>query len=357
MPDNLKIGILGCGAVAKERHIPSFMKIKNKVILQAACDRNESLAKEVARGHGIPKVYTDISEMLAKENLDVVDICVPQQIHAPLAIQALEHGCHVLIEKPMALKTSECDQMIEASHRNGVKLCIVHNVLFHPPFLKARELVAKGAIGNFTGMRIFMSDHRDEMIMRKDYWIHKLPGGLIGETGPHAVYMSLAFLKKVSNVDVYAKNFLEHPWAPFDEFGIELEGENALSSITISYTSNRHNCYVDILGTEGILHLDLNSMLLIRQGQKESLKSIDLAHYSLGVAFQIIKGVAANAFKVATRNTKLGHEVIIERFVDSILNNSQPPVTGEEGRETTRVVEMIVERLREKYNDEGEGRA
>lgn len=349
MSDKLKVGIVGCGAVAKQCHIPSFMKIKRNVTLQAVCDKNENLAREVAKKYGIPGVYPDILEMLARENLDMVDICVPQQIHAPLAIQALEHGCHVLVEKPMALKTSECDQMLEASRKNRAKLCIVHNILFHPPFLKARELVAKGTIGDFTGMRIFMSDHRDEMIMKRDYWVHKLPGGLIGETGPHAVYMSLAFLSKVNNVDVFAKNFLEHPWAPFDEYTIELEGEKAISSITISYASNRHNCYVDILGTEGILHLDLNSMLLIHQGQKESLKSIDLARYSLGAAFQITKGVAANAFKVATRNTKLGHGKIIEGFVDSILKNSQPPVTAEEGRETTKVMEMIVERLREKY--------
>lgn len=353
MPVKFKIGIVGCGAVAKERHIPSFMKLKKDITLQAVCDKNDSLARDIARKYGIPKVYSNILEMLERENLDIVDICVPQQVHAPLAIQALEHGCHVLLEKPMALKTSECDQMIEASHKNGVKLCVVHNVLFYSPFLKAKELVAKGAIGTFIGMRIFMSDHRNEMLMINDHWIHNLPGGLVGETGPHAVYMSLAFLNEVSNVDVYAKNFLEHPWAPLDEFRIELEGKNALSSITISYTSNRHNCYVDILGTEGILHLDLNSMLLIHQGRKESLKSVDLARYSLGVAFQIIKGVAINAFKVATRNVKLGHEVIIQRFIDSIRNDNEPPVPAEEGRETIRVMEMIVERLQEKYGSHG----
>lgn len=72
---------------------------------------------------------------------------------------------------------------------------------------------------------------------------------MIGETGPHAVYKSLAFIGKVKEVDVHARKFLEHPWAPFDEFRIELEGEKAMSSIAISYTSNRHNAYVDILAT------------------------------------------------------------------------------------------------------------
>ncbi len=345
MPDRLRVGIVGCGSVAKERYIPGFMKKHNKVILQAACDSHESLANDVARQHNIPKVYSDISEMLTRENLDIVDICTPQQTHAPLTVQALEHGCHVLVEKPMALQTSACDEMIKASRKSGAKLCIAHNVLFHPPFLKARELVAQGAIGQFTGMRILISDHRDEMLMRKDCWVHQLPGGLLGETGPHAAYMSLAFLNKVTNVAVLARNFLEHSWAPFDEFRIALEGENAISSIAISYASNRHNCHVDIFGTEGALHLKLNSMLLVHEGPRNSLKPIDLARYSLGTAFQITKGVAINAFKVATKNVKLGHDVIIEKFVDSILSDHQPPVTREEGRETVRVMEMIAGKL------------
>ena len=349
MADKLKVGIVGCGAVATLRHIPAFRRLKKNAVIQAVCDRNEDLALEVASKYKIPMAYAELSTMLSKEKLDIVNICTPPQTHTSLAMEAMEQGCHVLLEKPMALKTSDCDEMINASYKHKVKLCVVHNQLFYSPFLKARKLVAEGAIGNFIGMRIFVSDPRDEMIMKKDYWVHKLPGGLIGETGPHVVYMSLAFLNKVNIVDIYAKNFLEHPWAPFDEFRIELEGENGLSSILMSYSSNRRNCYVDILGTEGALHLDLNSMLLIHQGKRDSLKPVDLGRYSLGVAFQIIKGVAANAFKVSTRSAKLGHDVIIERSVDSILNDQQPPVTGEEGRETTRVMKMIVERLQEKY--------
>lgn len=353
MTDRLKVGIVGCGFIAEKRHIPGFMRLKRDVILQAVCDQNENLARNIANKHHIPKVYSELSEMLAAENLDIVDICTPPQIHAQLAVQAIEHGCHVLMEKPMALKTSDCDKMLSASQKSGVKLCVVHNTIFYPPFLKARKLVAEGAIGEFTGMRILLSDPRDEMILRKDYWIHKLPGGLIGETGPHFVYMSLAFLNQVKSVDIYAKNFLEHPWAPFDEFRIELEGEKAVSSVIVSYTSNRHAACVDILGTEGILHLDLQSMILIHHRGQESLKPLALTLHSLSTAAQIMRGVAANALKVATGKVRLGQDIVIERFVDGILNNHEPPVTAEEGRETVRVMEMIVDRLRQKYGVNG----
>ncbi len=345
----LKVGIVGCGGVVKHRHLPAYNKMKRKVTVPAICDMNESLAKETASTYHIPGAHASLTQMLAAEKLDIVDICTPPQTHAPLAVEALEHGCHVLIEKPMALKASECDRMIEAARKNGRKICVDHNVLFHPPFLKAKELLAKGSIGTFTGMRIFMSDHRDKFALREDFWVHKLPGGLLGESGPHAAYMSLAMLNKINGVDIVARSFLEHPWAQFDEFRIELDGENGTSSIFISDTSNRHHCQVDIYGTEGALHLDLNSMLLHYQGRRDSLKPVDLARYSLGTAWRTVAGVAGNALKVVTGSTRLGLEVIIDRFIDSIVQDSQPPVTGEEGRDTVRIMEMIVSKLHEKY--------
>lgn len=350
MPDRLRVGIVGCGAIASMRHIPAFLKLKRDITLQAVCDKNGSLAQETVRKYGIPRAYSNLEDMLAKEKLDIIDICTPPQIHAPLTIKALESGCHVILEKPMALKTADCDEMVSAARKRNLSLCVIHNQLFYPPIIKARELVAKGAIGDFTGMRIFMSDPRDEMIMRKDYWVHQLPGGLIGETGPHAVYRSLAFIGNVHNVDVYARSFLEHPWSPFDEFQIQLEGENGFSSIVISYSSNQRASTVDLMGTEGALHLDVLSMLLIPQGRNESMTPVPLAVSSLGTAARMIGGVVGNACRVLTGQGEFyGHNTIISGFVDSILNDRQPPVTGEEGRETTRVLEMIVSKLHEKY--------
>lgn len=350
MTDRLRLGIIGCGAIASVRHIPAFMRLRSNVVIQAVCDKNKNLAKETANKYHIRGVYSDLSQMLSKEKLDIVDICTPPQIHTLLTVEAIESGCHVILEKPMALKTSDCDEMVNASHRHKVKLCVIHNQLFYPPVIKARKGVAEGAIGDFIGMRILMSDPRDEMIMMRDHWIHKLPGGLISETGPHSVYNSMAFIGKVKGVYVSARNFLEHPWAPFDEFRIELEGERGNSSIVISYASSRRASSIDLLGTEGTLHLDLLSMLLIHHGSNESMKPVDLARYSLSTASQIIGGVTRSAFEVLTRRAKLAHDIVIEGFINSILNDHEPPVTGEEGRETTTVMEMIVEELYHKYS-------
>lgn len=346
----LRAGLVGCGGIAGLRHIPAFMRLKDSVVLEAVCDRNESLAKDVASRFGIPNSYSDSADMLSRESLDIVDICTPPQTHAALAIQAIEAGCHVVLEKPMALNTSDCDLMIEASRKHQVKLCVIHNQLFYPPFIQARKLVAEGAIGDLVGMQIFMSDPRDEMIMRKDYWIHDLPGGLLGETGPHMIYKSLAFIGEVKTLDVYARSYLEHPWAPFDDFRIELEGERASSSIVISYPGRRRASSVDLLGTEGALHLDLLSMLLIRLDNLESMNPLVVALSTMRTSVRAVGGLARNSLSFLTdRGRFFGHHTIIGGFVDSVLHDSGPPVTAEEGRETVRVLEKVISRLKEKY--------
>ena len=133
MADRLKVGVVGCGAIATIRHIPAFLRLKDRATIRAVCDKNEQLATETASRNSIPGVYTDLEPLLAAEKPDIIDICTPPQVHAPLAIQALEAGCNVILEKPMALKTADCDAMIAAAEKSGRQLCIVHNQLFYPP--------------------------------------------------------------------------------------------------------------------------------------------------------------------------------------------------------------------------------
>jgi predicted dehydrogenase len=348
--EKVKVAVIGCGFIAKVRHIPAFKKMNRQVDLCAVCDLNESLVREMARDFGIPHAYTSTAEMFAREELDAVDICVPPQIHAPIALEAMENGCNVIMEKPMALKTADCDAMIDASAKYGLHVCTIHNQVFHPPFLKAKELVASGAIGEFTGMRLLLASPRQEFIDIADHWYHKLPGGIIGETGPHIAYMSMAFLKNISAVDIYARNVLKHPWAPFDEFRIELEGENGFSSVILSYTGNYWANLTDVIGTEAMLRIDTERMLVVRQSLQE-LRYAPIAGSALNTVFQEAGSVAANAVRAALGRNTLGTNLVIERFVESLIGGSPPPVTEDEGREAVRIMEMVVARYNEKYGN------
>lgn len=341
--EKLKVAIIGCGLIAQERHIPAFKKIKNAEII-AVCDINEDLAKEVAEMYKISKAYTNTSEMFKNEDLDIVDICVPPQIHAPIGIEAMNSGCHIIMEKPMALKVSDCDQMIDAAEQNNVEICVIHNKNFHKPFIKAKEMVNDKSIGDFVGMRMFLSTPRWDMIDLEDHWYHKLPGGVIGETGPHIAYMSSEFIKDITNAEIFARNILKHSWAPNDEFRIELEGKNALSSIELSYSMNYWVCDVEIIGTDMLLRLDLNGMILTKHCLKK-LKLTSLAKYYISNILQITRGVLSNVLG----SRKIGTEVVIEKFIESIQNNSKPPVTGQEGREAVRIMEMIISKYNKKF--------
>src|SRR6266700_3515171 len=152
----VKAAIVGAGLIAGKKHIPAFMRHKNKVELAALCDLNQEGARKLAAEFGVPKVYSDLGEMIEKEKPDLVDICTPPKTHVKLAVAAMKRGCHVLIEKPMALTVEECDRIVDASREHGVKVCVGHSDLFYYPFMQARELVANGAIGDFRGMRIFL---------------------------------------------------------------------------------------------------------------------------------------------------------------------------------------------------------
>ena len=340
----LKAVIVGCGFVAQKRHIPSFLRLKKYVQLLAVCDLNQELAKNVANRFNISNAYSSLSEMLSKEKPDIVDICTPPEIHADVAIEAMENGCHVLLEKPMAITLSDCDRMIRSAKKNGVKLSIVHNQRFYHPFLKAEKLAKNGAIGELTGMRVLSLTPKEEYMVHDKHWVHKLPGGIISETGPHTVYMSLAFVKNVKEVEVCAKKKTSYPWVLYDDYRIELVGENINSSIYVSHASNYTASEVELFGTEYSLKIDLQSMLIIRYKRK-NLEAPSLASSSLSIVWQIIKGITSNTFKILLRKPMLGHDIMIENFVKSIIYEQPVPVTPEEGRETVRVMEMIIDEL------------
>jgi predicted dehydrogenase len=287
--------------------------------------------------------------MLNSEKPDLVDICTPPQTHTRLAIEAMGHGCHVLIEKPMALTVADCDQIVRASKEFGLKVCVGHSDLFYEPFVKARRIVASGGIGKVRGMRIFLSTPTDYMTSRPDHWAHKLPGGVIGETGPHIVYMTLAFIPHIRRVTVDALKIMnDYPWSSFEDYRISLIGDDAISSAVVVYTTNEWAAKVEVLGEKGFLMLDLESMSVLhyrRTMLTPTLVGLSLLRESVQLASAFI----SNSIRFATRRVRSTHEIIISQFADSILSGSDPPVSADEGREAVRVLNMVVDNIETKF--------
>ena len=344
----LSVAIVGAGLIAGKKHIPAFLKQRNKVEIVAICDRNPELAQTMARTNGIPRTYVDLSEMLTKEKPDLVDLCTPPQTHAALAVEAMKHVAHVLIEKPMAISVQDCDAIVDASRQYKVKVCVAHSDLFYWPFMRSKELVVRGEIGEFRGMRIFLSTPTDYMTSHKDHWVHRLPGGVIGETGPHVAYMTLAFINPVLEVNVNAKKILDYPWSRFEDYRIDLMGDKFISSVTLSYASNQWIARLDIMGSTGSLMIDLEAMSLVKY-QRSQLKPVPIGKSLLSESKQLAGHVLSNGVKFATGRLETTHDIIVRRFIDSISNESAVPITPEEGREAVKVTAMIVDKLKEKF--------
>lgn len=340
----LSVGIVGCGAAAQNYHLPYLVKIKNAKVV-AVCDMNEGLAKAIAKRFRVGRYYSDFSEMLERENLDMVDVCTSPKAHAILSIQAMDKGCHVLVEKPMALNLEEVDAMVAAAKENEVKLCVIHNQLFDPVVLKARSMVAEGSIGDLTGIDYKIALPKDSRgLADKNHWYHKLPGGPFGEEIAHAIYIAMAFLGSVEPRVVYTKKLSSHDWVVADELRVILEGHDGLATITSSCNWPKSKAIIDIFGTKKNLHIDLWNSALTTYGIYSPSKP-SRALENLQQGFSILAGTTSTTINILLGRFHTGHYTLIERFIQATQDGIEPPVTMEEGREVMRVYEKITAQI------------
>src|SRR5690625_1752985 len=184
----LKVGVIGCGSIAKFRHLPEYEGNKDVEIV-AVCDIIEERVKETAEVYGA-KAYTDYKELLADDSIDVISVCLPNYLHAPVSIAASNAGKHVLCEKPMATSREEAEAMIEAAAKNNKKLMIGHNQRFVSSHEKAREIIASGEIGKIYSFRTAFGHPGPEAwsIDGRDSWFFNKEEAFIGAMGDLGVH-------------------------------------------------------------------------------------------------------------------------------------------------------------------------
>ena len=261
--EHLRVGVVGCGEIAHV-HIPAILKLKHAELI-AVCDMNEDLARHASEKYNVSSYYTDLSELLLKERVDIVHITTSPQTHVALSIKAIEAGCHVLVEKPIALSLNEADNMIESAKNNRVRLGVFHNFLFLPAVIKAKSMIEKGAIGDIIGVSIDHCDARDwPLIQNRDHWCHKLPGGIFGEMLPHSLYIAMAFLGGLEVNTVYSRKLSDYDWLVADELRIILEGESGVATIRASCNAPRHIMTLAVFGRKASLHVSISGGVVIR---------------------------------------------------------------------------------------------
>ncbi|MFX0196120.1 MAG: NAD-dependent epimerase/dehydratase family protein [Candidatus Hodarchaeota archaeon] len=344
----MKVGIVGAGEIS-EFHV-SFTKENRAADIVAICDLNRAKAEKIAQRFGIPSVHNDLSSMLAKSSPDVVHILTPPRSHTSLAIDAMNAGCHVLAEKPMALTFADAKEMVNLSRSKKVRLCVCHMYLFDPMVIRLRELVSSGHMGEVIYVETYWftdisSSYSGAYAFRGNNtgWAYGLPGSVFANFLDHPVYLQKEFLKEITSVSVSTKKFGNNPFVPYDEIRINLEGPNSYGSIISSLNIKPRLNLLRIYGTRMIATADLSNMTFTTQPTKNLPHLISKAYINLNQSFELASDTIKTPYKILSGKikTRQGLRTFIRNFYESLLLDIKPPVSPEEGLENVKILSQI----------------
>ena len=324
-------GIIGIGIHANRFMGPAISKAHNTKFI-AACHPNMERAKSFGYKHGVKSTYDSFERMLKDPELEVVYIASPNNLHAQHAIQAAKSGKHVLCEKPMAIKESECEQMIEACQRNNVKLGVNFQNRYHPAHVKIRNLIQEGKVGEIYVARAqycsgYVYGHWQGW--RNDPDVAGA-GALMG-LGLHPIdlvrYVMGSDVEEVQSIFV-----IQTPYHKVDEMvyaTLKLQN-GAYCNLVSGILAPRSDNDLVLYGTQakvtsrGTLGMQLQGELLV-EGDSINIK----------MSFPVEDPITGNYVRV------------VEAFNKCIEENNEPDISGANGLQMTKITNAILQSSRE----------
>lgn len=324
----LNFGIIGCGRIT-DLHAPGYAK-SGRARIYAVCDVRRETAARRAAEWGAEKAYTDYNELLADPDVQAVEIITPHHLHKEICVAACRAGKHVSVQKPMALTVAECDAMIGAARDAGVKLKVFENFVFYPPYVKAKELIDGGAIGEPLSMRIHLGGGaKGGWKVPLSSWLWRLNeqscggGPNIFDDGYHKFSIAINFFGAVQSVNAWVDRsfgIIDSPalisWKFRDGGRVGFLDSTFSPHMTVKSKYYSADERVEITGSEGYIELpyctarllDVPPVILYRNGRTE--------------AFEDIRCDWLDSFVDSTHH-----------FIDCILDGKEPMLTGERGKQ------------------------
>lgn len=246
----VRLGIIGCGNVTERRHLPALRRVSG-VKVNALADTDAARLERVAEKFGVPSRFTNYRELIEREEIDAVAICVPPGLHTEMALSSIEAGKHVFIEKPLALKLEECDILSErAASRVELKVMVGFNLRWHRLLRAARETIRRGEPGDIKLVRTALTSGvrlRDDFVdWRK---ARQSGGGALFELGVHHFDL-LRFLFAREIEEVYASSLSG------DETAIVAARMNGITQIVSAFSEGTgENHEIEVYGERGWLRV------------------------------------------------------------------------------------------------------
>lgn len=297
------------------------------VTLQSICDTNLESARSAARELGVARVHADYREALAAPDVEAAIIVVPTFLHRDVAVFAAEQGKHVFLEKPMALDEAECEEIIAATDRAGVKLQIGFMRRFDAGFGHAREMLASGEMGR---VMIIKSTGRGPGGPGPWMWDLKKSNGIVAEVNSHDIDSLHWFTgQKVVRVFAQARNFKMHEARErFPDFYDNVVAQFEFDGGTMGVIDGTcpagygYDARVEILCENGLITVG-------------SVQQQDAIRVTLDGG---VHGKAVSSWRTLFKEAYFAE---MQSFVSCIRDGGEPKVTGRDGLEAVRVVNAI----------------
>jgi predicted dehydrogenase len=314
----LKLAIIGCGAITTINHLP-IIAGSDQVKAEVLVDRSIPRARALATEYNVPLAVDDYHSIIGVADGAVV--ALPNYLHAPVTAELLRHGIHVLVEKPMALRTTECDAMIAAAQSSGIVLAVGMEFRFFSAFQFVKDFLAAGLLGPIETFDlrlglIFDWPVESDYLFRKDM----AGGGVLMDFGVHTLDLLLWWLGSYEKT-VYADDSMGGVEANCE---IQLEMANdAVGVVELSRTRNlRNSCIIN--GERGRLEVQLWS-------ENPEIR-LDLNGRERGLHGRIREQAGVATFEEAFRRE-------IADFAEAIQSRKEPFVTGQEARKAIQLIE------------------
>jgi len=317
----LGAGIVGLGEIG-QFHLQGFQRAHGSRVV-AVTDLDGELIRSSAQSAEATG-HESYESLIADPNVDVVSVCLPHRLHLEVTLAAIEAGKQVFVEKPLALTTVECDEIMEAARRKNVTVGVSHNQLFYPPHVRARELIESGTIGRPLMLRLRLGVKGKFPGWRSDPLA--TGGGLLFDAGVHRFYVARALFGEVREVLAMVDG---GPDQGEDMAVVTFRfASGALGVIEANYhcPPGAFDDAIEVIGSKEMLYI--------------SGCEADFEGFRTGPALRRYDG-SWHDEHVPPGGWDDSVYASIQAFVSALRNGTRPPVTAEDGRTIIDLIQTV----------------
>jgi predicted dehydrogenase/nucleoside-diphosphate-sugar epimerase len=335
-----RVGFVGTGAIAGV-HRDAVARVP-AALLVGVTDRDSARARAFAAGARGVRVFPDLESMVAA-GVGVVHVLTPPHAHAEVALEALDRGCDVLIEKPVATSDADCARLAAAASLRGRRVGVNHSLLADPHVRHVLDTVTTGRVGQPVSAEYFCSASYPPWDGGPLPPHYRQGGNPFRDLGVHGLYLLRAVLGEIEGVEPVFTTRGGDPNLCFDEWYVMVRCERGIGHLRLSWNVRPQQTVFTVHATGGTLRADVGCMFSAARRATALPQAIDRAAGALGDGWPAVRSVVANGLRWLSGRLRpyAGLRRAVEGFYAALADGTPLPASLEDGRRVVRWVETV----------------